>query len=198
MPFAMTYLHSRPVSNETKSTGWHMEGNLMIDESHGNLHHTLVNTFKVPSTALSVRLLATLGLGHSWDSPLQVSGFNLEGMFKLRPDDNPDVPFNGIELCGGLYLTQIGVRLTGIGQFGLGEDPAMLMHYRYTVFGQLHLTAPGSAAPLELSFEATEEENTLRLAASLAGDLWENALGSGLDVSKRLNRPHETQAHSFF
>lgn len=82
----------------------------------------------------------------------------------------------GIQLCDGVSLTHVGVRLNGVGS-------AVGFNYEFGLFGELSLDVPGSTLPLLFDYEITECNGQASLNANLSGNLWKNAFGTGLSVS---------------
>ncbi|KAG8697338.1 hypothetical protein FRC11_000097, partial [Ceratobasidium sp. 423] len=58
------------------------------------------------------------------------------------------------------------------------------MKYGFGIFGQLNVEVPGSVTPLEFDFDLSEFGGLIQIVAQLNGDIWENAFGTGLNLSR--------------
>lgn len=172
-------------SDDTKPVGWYLEADIVIDEKYGKLHDVLTKTFKIPEDKLQHSFHMPLGTGHSWDFQPLVSGFLLESIANVAPkgsDPSGTAGSTSIDLGEGVTLSDIGIRLKGLGTYELGLGASKGMDFGYGVFGTLHLTVPGSIQPLALDFDIEDNDDTLELSAILQGDGWPNAFGTGLTV----------------
>lgn len=159
--------------DKTKLVGWTFEANLTIGKETGALYDVLTAALGV--TELDVHLSVNLGgVGdQGWQRSVVIRSFVLEGT----------LPKVSVSPCEGVTLTQLGVRLLGIRtQSSLGEPSTL--SFGFSVFGDIQLKVPHVLLPLQASFEIAELWGSVRLAATLKGDIWTDAFGiHGLNAS---------------
>lgn len=159
-----------------------MTADIVVDAQHGMVYKILNNILHVPPESLTIKVFAALGLGHSWSKLPTMSTFVVEGVLDLTGGGANGEPFAGLRLCDGVKLSRIGLRLSGVRSITFGIGGNMTMNYGFGVFGDMHITVPASKKLLDFDFEIGEFGEFLQLVASLKGDMWRNAFGSGLDV----------------
>ena len=153
-----------------------MTANITIDDQYGNIPSILNETLHIPTESLTLRVIAALGVGYSWTELPSISTFEVEGIFDLTSAQG------GLPLCNGVNLSRVGLRLFGVRSVTFGSGGETMMDYGYEVFGDMHVDIPASNRPLEFDFRIIEFAGIVQLVASLKGNIWENAFGSGLDV----------------
>lgn len=159
-----------------------MVAEICIDERYGMAHGVLTKTLNIPLSALTLKVSAALGLGHNWSSLPVISSFSVQGVLQLPPGES-DKHYKGVKLCDGVALTRIGLRLFGVSSRTFGAGGTTTMNYGFGIFGDLNLVVPASVKPLEFDFNIEEFAGVAQLNASIQGDIWSNAFGSGFDVS---------------
>ncbi|KZT52898.1 hypothetical protein CALCODRAFT_458663 [Calocera cornea HHB12733] len=167
-----TFTYQNYPFDTTKALGWHVEADIIIDESCGAAHDVLSKALRVQEPDLHVH--ACIGATQNWSTALKIPSFTLDGSF------------SGIsaKICDELTLTSIGLQLLGSRAMQMYPEPKEVMKYGFGVFGTMHLSVPGSIIPLELSFDITEMAGMATLSADLCGDFWNDAFGiSGLTLT---------------
>ena len=165
----------------TKAIGWHIEAKITIDASFGVLHDFLNSVLKLHGDDLIINVYAYLGVGLSWNTPPRLASFSLEGVLTVKP--SMDVTPPGIRLTDHVSLTQIGLRLLGVGRYSIGPGAPFKMQYEFEVFGEMVILVPSLPTPLVLDYSISEFAGDISLSASLKGDIWRNAFGLSIDVS---------------
>jgi hypothetical protein len=174
----VTFFHQNYRFDATKTVGWHINADWVIDESCGLLYQLLSKSLGVKEPTLSLH--AALGANQDWSRELAIHSFTLDGVFaglNIRPFD-------------GVHLTRIGVRLLGIRAMRFAPEPRSILEYGFGVFGSMNLDVPGSVIPLQLDYEIREASGVVRLAAEVSGAFWKDPIGiKGLTVSGPIGRP---------
>ncbi|KAG8775918.1 hypothetical protein FRC12_001190 [Ceratobasidium sp. 428] len=167
---------------KTHPLGWTIAADISIDRRHGTLNKILRDVLKLSDSSLQLRVLVSLGLGHTWQSRLRVSTFAIRGLLQMHPNDiNNQVP-EGIPLCDDVMLSRVGVLFYGISVPDFGLSHKETMNYGFKLFGDMHIKVPGSVTPLELDFEIGEFAGVVGLEAAVKGNVWKNAFGVGIDL----------------
>jgi hypothetical protein len=137
----------------------------------------LTKVLKLDTKLLSFHIHAFLGTDQSWAKPLNVGDFSLEGTLNIPLSNDPEPTKIGVALFEGIGLTSLEVQLKGIAN-------VQGTTYEYGVSGELTMTVSGSTTPLYFKYNIQEKQNgdDVVLHASLDGDSWQNALGTGLTV----------------
>ncbi|KAG8679098.1 hypothetical protein FRC09_019259 [Ceratobasidium sp. 395] len=136
----------------------------------------------MPDKGLELQAMASLGLGHSWSSRVNVANFVIRGLLRTPrlPEAEDGIP--GIRLHKDVVLTRIGLLIYGVGTSTLGINPKRSMEYGFKIFGDMHIKVPASVTPLELDFEIGEFGGVAELAAAVKGDMWKNVFGTGINL----------------
>lgn len=157
-----------------------MVADIVIGANHGALYNVLHDACGI--AGLDVKVMASFGLGHSWMKKPDISDFALRGIIQIPNDQKAkDV---GVALCPGVTITRIGLDIFGVGTTTLGMAPKRSMKYGFGIYGELHVELPGSVTPSVFDFRITEFGGLARLHASIKGNVWENAFGTGINVRK--------------
>ncbi|KAG8735240.1 hypothetical protein FRC10_010828 [Ceratobasidium sp. 414] len=177
---AITYQNYQFV--KTIPLGWTIAADIRIDKRHGKLYNVLHDVLGISGNGLRVRILVSLGLGHSWISRPNVSTFAVQGVIQPHPNDIEQSDIAGFRLCDDVVLSRVGILIYGISvpSFGLSHEESM--QYGFKIFGDMNIKVPGSVTPLELDFEIGEFGGVVGLEAAVKGDLWKNAFGLGIDL----------------
>ncbi len=117
-----------------------------------------------------------------------ISDFSIHGIIELPRDQTPTED-NDKSLCPGVKITRIGIDIFGVGTTTRGVAPKRSMKYGFGIFGELDIELPGSVTPAVFDFHISEFGGMANLGASIKGDLWENAFGTGIDVREIVSLP---------
>ena len=181
----VTFFHQNYRFDATKTVGWHINADWVIDESCGLLYQLLSKSLGVKEPTLNLH--AALGANQDWSRQLAIHSFTLDGVFaglNIRPFD-------------GVHLTRIGVRLLGIRAMRFTPKPRSILEYGFGVFGSMNLDVPGSVVPLQLDYEIREAGGVVRLAAEVSGAIWKDPIGiKGLTVRGSIGRPFGNDSHA--
>ncbi|KAJ5762767.1 hypothetical protein N7533_001448 [Penicillium manginii] len=142
----------------TKSIGWHLSADWVIDETCGPLLDILQNILHIKEPKLQIH--AWLGFDHEWNTPLDIDIITLEGVFRGLD----------IKLLDGVHFTSIGVRLFGL------PTRIQAARYDFALLGELALSVPGTKLPLKTEYEIRCSDSTISLQAALPG-FWDDPLG---------------------
>ena len=88
-----------------------MVADIVIDAKHGALYNVLHDACGM--SAVEVKVMASLGKGHSWTQKPEISDFALRGIVQV-PNDQ-DTKNVGVPLCPGVPITRIGLDVFGVG-----------------------------------------------------------------------------------
>ncbi|KAF8663989.1 hypothetical protein AX16_000840 [Volvariella volvacea WC 439] len=177
---AVTLTYQNYAFEPLKPIGWSISANLVIDEQFGELNQILSQVLQIPQDSLTIQVTASIGLNQDWSSLPSISNFVLEGLIFVK--DPVTNTYKSILLYKGVSLSRIGVRLSSFSATVPGTAGETTTSYGFALFGELDLELPSSRNPLLFDFEISEFAGSAQLNATLKGDIWENALGSGFDL----------------
>ncbi|KAF8305444.1 hypothetical protein DL93DRAFT_2160293 [Clavulina sp. PMI_390] len=162
----VTFSYQNMPLDLTKIIGFNMEADVIFDESFGKLHDVLADFLGVPEPRL--HLQCGLDGPQNWHEPLSVSSFVLTGLF-------PEV---SISPCEGVTLTQVGARVIGYSTLSYDRqgDLQTGTDYGFGVFGNLHISMPGSTTPMDFEFDISTMHGILTMTGELDAH-WEHAFG---------------------
>lgn len=150
-----------------KDVGFNFDADWVIDEGCGPLHSILSTVLAINEPIL--RLHAGLGSDHDWNSLPSIHSFTLEGVFpNLTRQLIPNVP--------ELRLTSIGVRLFAVRGLVYSPQPNSVLSYAFGLFGTMELDVKGSAIPLTLDYNISENDGSVLVSAELSSD-WADPFG---------------------
>jgi hypothetical protein len=169
---AKFYHQNYPFDN-SKSVGWHFDGDLVVDDNCGGLYELLTKALGVTANTMKVMTLpvhAALGLVGDWKSPFDSHSFMLNGLF-------PNVPDSIAEPVPGLSLSTIGVRLMAIRKLNFSPHLESVLTYGFGVYGTMRLDVPDSVMPLVLQYEMRVSNGNVQIGATVPEDTWNMPFG---------------------
>lgn len=188
----VSILHQSHLFDKTRSVGWHLDAEMVIDGRCGALHEALVVILDYQplpenkDTGVVVTVHAELDAPGGWAHSLDFQQLILEGVLEQ---------FAPKPLVNELIFTRVGVRLQ-VNRRPVSPkyaaSPSAEQHpdvtqdfvFDFAVNGTAELSVPNSVIPLKLDYEIREQAGTARFSAK--GDTWDNPLGvKGLVVSSR-------------
>ncbi|KAG9028556.1 hypothetical protein FRB95_006337 [Tulasnella sp. JGI-2019a] len=169
-----TILHQNYVFDRTKSTGWHLDADWVIDiTSGGDIYSILSNTLGITAPFLHVH--AGLGLDQNWERPLGIHSITLAGVF-------PNISYQPLA-SDWIRLASIGVRFYGVRGMEYELEPRSVLRFDFAVFGGMELKIQRS--PLTLDYELGVIGDMIHIVANLREDRWKDPLGiQGLTLSE--------------
>ncbi|KAG8785050.1 hypothetical protein FRC12_018030 [Ceratobasidium sp. 428] len=167
---------------KTLPIGWSITADIPIDKKHHGIYDILHSIMNIPEEGLQLQALASLGIGHSWNSRVNVADFVVRGLLRVQSSNLKDKDIPGIRLHDDVILTRIGLLVYGVGNSTLGIFSDRYMDCGFKIFGDMHIKVPGSVTPLELDFEIGEFGGVAELTASVKGDVWKNVFGTGINL----------------
>ncbi|KAG8699852.1 hypothetical protein FRC09_006332 [Ceratobasidium sp. 395] len=168
---------------KTLPIGWSITADIPIDKKHHGIYDILHSIMNIPEEGLQLQALASLGIGHSWNSRVNVADFVLRGLLRVQSSNLKGKDIPGIRLHDDVILTRIGLLVYGVGNSTLGISSDWYMDCGFKIFGDMHIKVPGSVTPLELDFEIGEFGGVAELTASVKGDIWKNVFGTGINLN---------------
>ncbi len=78
---------------------------------------------------LGIKVMASLGTGHSWMQKPDISDFSIHGIIELPRDQTPTED-NDKSLCPGVKITRIGIDIFGVGTTTRGVAPKKIHEVR--------------------------------------------------------------------
>ncbi|KAG8860085.1 hypothetical protein FRB96_004108 [Tulasnella sp. 330] len=160
-----TFLHQNYVFDRTKAVGWHLDADLAVDSTCGDLYTVLTTALGVKAPVL--HLHAGLGLDQTWEQPLNLHSFTLAGVIASSSCQ----PLTS----DWLKLLSIGVRLYGIRGMEYNPKPRSVLQYDFAVFGNMEIKVQRS--PLALDYELGALGDSIHILGSLSEDRWKDPLG---------------------
>lgn len=150
-----------------RSSGWHIDADVVIDNSFGPLHDLLADFFNNPNPSIHVH--AELGHVADRNSPLSLGFFALEGTVGEHDKIN-------ISLCDSVSATRLGVRLNGFQRtkYNAAGRLSSKTDYGFSVFGTLDFRLSNWKQPVQLDFQVSHMGGQFFLHASVDTH-WDNA-----------------------